>query len=92
MKKLTTTEKINQIRQNDKVNGMIEQAIELLEALKYYIDEFDDEDSDKKVDDFIAVLEAKDTRNTNESKRLCVEIVNEQNRPNKKTINEKNVY
>lgn len=93
MKNLTTTEKINQIRKNDKVNGMIEQAIELLEALKYYIDDFDEEDSDKKVDDIIATLEANGIYNTNESKRLCKEIVTEQNSPDKKCINDiKNVY
>ncbi|MGL4662059.1 MAG: hypothetical protein ACRCV7_00030 [Culicoidibacterales bacterium] len=92
MKTLTTTEKINQIRTNDKINGMIEKAIELLQELNGYTDEFDDDTTEQKIDDLIAIFEAKDIRNTNESKRLCKEIINEQHLTIKETINEKEVY
>lgn len=92
MKTTTITEKINLIRTNDKVNGMIEQVISLLQELKDYVDELDDDSTDQKIEDLIIIFEAKDRRNTNESKRLCTEIINEQNLPSKKCINEKTVY
>lgn len=92
MKTSTITEKINLIRTNDKINDMIEKCIELLQELNSYTDEFDDDDTDKKIEDLIIIFVAKDRRNTNHSKRLCTEIINEQNLPSKKSINEKTVY
>jgi len=74
MKTLTTTEKINQIRSNDKVNGIIDQITELLYKLKEYTETCDD-DIDSKIDILQDAINEKSIRNSNESRKLSIEII-----------------
>jgi hypothetical protein len=74
MKTLTTTEKINQIRSNDKVNGIIDQITDLLYKLKEYTETCDD-DIDSKIDILQDAINEKSIRNSNESRKLSIEII-----------------
>ena len=76
MKTLTTTEKINQIRQNDKVNDMIERCIELMQEIDNYTCESLDEGLSKKFEELEKMLEQKYDANYFESIRFSKEIIN----------------
>lgn len=72
---MTTTEKINRIRSNDKANEIIEKLLGLLEEIQEYTD-LNDGNLDATIDKLAIQIGRKYNRNQEESKNLSKEIIN----------------